>query len=235
MKNARIVSLIGIWFAASAAALAKLEFEQTSLFVTPEKGAQTVSGDFKLTNTGDTPVNILEIITSCGCTTATLSRKRYEPKESGAITAIFTIGKREGRQSKAVVVRTDEAAANEYLLKFETEIEPMVSVEPRAVFWKHDDPTKTKPIAIAYASAGQVKLVGAEAASGAFQVEIAASTDLSGSKVFVTPESTTKSVQGRLVLQFEAASGGKIERFVMLRVLPDTKVADAYRAPASPP
>lgn len=44
-----------------------------------------VSHDFGFTNTGDQPLLIKNVITSCGCTSAEWSKKAYQPGEKGSI------------------------------------------------------------------------------------------------------------------------------------------------------
>lgn len=210
----------------SVSLMAKLKLEQATLFVAPQDGSPSVKGDFKFTNAGDRPIEILKTTPACGCTTAILSKSVYAPGESGVITAVFTIGGRVGRQTKTVLVRTDENEANEYLLTLETKIAQELSIEPSVVFWRHDDTARTRSIAIKYMTRGGMKLVGASEPSGFFQIAIQASSDASGSTVALTPGSTEKGVQRLLLLQFETKSGRRIERGVVLRVLPDPRSAD---------
>ncbi|MFN0199909.1 MAG: DUF1573 domain-containing protein [Bacteroidia bacterium] len=45
--------------------------------------------EFKITNTGDAPLEIKKVSASCECLMATLSSSTIKPGESGVITAIF--------------------------------------------------------------------------------------------------------------------------------------------------
>jgi len=72
----------------------------------PEEKELTVNFAFK--NTGKQPVTITKINSSCGCTTAELPKKTYQPGEGGALTAKFTFGGRRGAQAKSIAVTTDD-------------------------------------------------------------------------------------------------------------------------------
>ena len=60
--------------------------------------------EFSFANVGEQTVNILEVKSSCDCTTIDLPKKAYG---RGLITAIFTIGDRVGSQLKRITLRTD--------------------------------------------------------------------------------------------------------------------------------
>jgi Protein of unknown function (DUF1573) len=65
-----------------------------------------VTATYRFTNTGRQRVKIESVDTSCGCTTAALSKTDYSPGESGEITATFKFEGRTGRQEKAIMVAT---------------------------------------------------------------------------------------------------------------------------------
>lgn len=49
-----------------------------------------VSCTFTITNTGEEPLSIFAVVSSCGCTGATWPHEAIEPGESGEISASFT-------------------------------------------------------------------------------------------------------------------------------------------------
>lgn len=48
-----------------------------------------ISHDFQFMNTGDKPLLIKNVITSCGCTSAEWSKEAYQPGEKGSIRLIY--------------------------------------------------------------------------------------------------------------------------------------------------
>ena len=61
---------------------AELKFEQRVIEDTITPGAKSYPFEFSFTNEGDTAMEISEIKTTCGCTTAKLEKMTYAPGES---------------------------------------------------------------------------------------------------------------------------------------------------------
>jgi hypothetical protein len=78
---------------------------------------------YKFTNTGSTPIKIQSVLTSCGCTTAALSKTDYAPGESGEIAANFVFGGHTGRQTKSIMVSTSAAPGQPTVLKLHVYIQ----------------------------------------------------------------------------------------------------------------
>lgn len=93
------------------------------------------TGTFPFTNTGDKPVKIMEVNSSCGCTTALPSKRVFEPGESGEISATFTYGEREGKQVKSIRVETDDEKEARSFLTLEVNIPAVMEMSPSVVMW----------------------------------------------------------------------------------------------------
>jgi hypothetical protein len=124
-------------------AQAGLNFEATSLDVKPDPGAAQLIVKFPFKNTGDKKVTLFGTETECGCTTATLDKKEYEPGESGNITAIFTVGERVGPQVKQIRVRASDQT-EPHVLTFKTTIAQFARVQPQFVYWANGEPATPK-------------------------------------------------------------------------------------------
>src|SRR5437870_5813393 len=61
-----------------AAAHAGLQWEKKELEFRADASAGEVKAEFNFTNTGDGPVTIESVQSSCGCTTAVLDKKTYQ-------------------------------------------------------------------------------------------------------------------------------------------------------------
>ncbi|MDP4222639.1 MAG: DUF1573 domain-containing protein [Bacteroidota bacterium] len=70
-----------------------------------EAGRQTY--DFSVTNTGDQPLVIQNIVASCGCTTPDWTKNPIPPKGTGKITAIYDPANRPGPFNKTLSVYTN--------------------------------------------------------------------------------------------------------------------------------
>lgn len=67
-----------------------------------------VKHDFRITNTGKSPLVIHKIKTSCGCTTSKPEKERLEPGESTYIKAIFNTYNKKGAQAKEIYLITND-------------------------------------------------------------------------------------------------------------------------------
>ena len=61
---------------------------------------KNVEVHFAFKNTGQTPVTIKDLHTSCGCTTAKLDKKSYAPGESGEVVATYSFRGQTGAHMK---------------------------------------------------------------------------------------------------------------------------------------
>src|SRR3954468_5493775 len=73
---------------------------------TPDK--PSVEARFAFKNTGATPVTITSLKTTCGCTTARLDKRTYQPGEQGEIVAVYKFPFQKGALRKLVLVTTDD-------------------------------------------------------------------------------------------------------------------------------
>ena len=87
----------------------KLKFASTSHnFGKVAEEVGSVSCEFTFTNTGDTPILIQDIRTSCGCTTPTYTKEPVLPGKKGTIKVTYSTTQRVGSFDKKVTVFTNE-------------------------------------------------------------------------------------------------------------------------------
>ncbi len=161
----RFFALLLAGLAAPAIALAaSLDWESNSQQFETDFGDETVEASYAFTNIGESTVTIIETSASCGCTVPSLSKKIYEPGESGELNAIFTIGARQGNQHKLITVVTEDAqgAQDTYELKLEVNIPVPVSFKPRVRFWKLNAEATTQDIEVSFHEKYPMALSGLE-------------------------------------------------------------------------
>ena len=111
-------------------------------------------------NTGKTPVTIRKVKTSCGCTSAKLTKETYAPGEQGEVLVKFMFGDRKGPQRKIITVTTDDKPEPTELNIVVWIHEPL-ALAPALVFWKTGEANVAKSVQLT-AEAGtkvQVKKV----------------------------------------------------------------------------
>jgi len=99
-------------------------------------GDQEVITAFNFKNTGNTPVTIRDIQTSCSCTVAELVQRTYAPGEGGSIKTTFTVGARSGRQEKQITVTTDDPYGPAFTLTLQIQIKELLAFSTRMLRWK---------------------------------------------------------------------------------------------------
>lgn len=101
-----------------------------------------VQHDFAFTYSGDTPIEIVGVPTSCACTSATVDRAMFNPGESGVLTVKFNPNlheEPEGRFFKTVAVMTDPPLSPEPEVKIWVEIDLDLGPEAFELQGDHDD------------------------------------------------------------------------------------------------
>lgn len=83
----------------------------------------TVTCEFKFTNTGDKPLLVLDIRTSCGCTTPSYTKEPVLPGKQGTIKVSYSTTGRVGSFDKKITVFTNEPD-NVYTLTIKGEVLP---------------------------------------------------------------------------------------------------------------
>jgi Protein of unknown function (DUF1573) len=103
-----LASVLGISCLASPAfAAGHLRWECQNIEVTAEPGQKVVHVDFPFRNSGDRPVTIISVETSCRCTSADTAKKVYGPGEKDAVGVDFAVGAQTGTVVQSVTVSTD--------------------------------------------------------------------------------------------------------------------------------
>lgn len=112
------------FYIAGAQESAKIVFADTvhhfGIF-SEDAGAQTY--DFAFKNTGNIPLFIHEVRSSCGCTTPAYSREPVLPGKPGKITVVFHPEGRPGKFDKSIWVKSN-ASLSDLVLKIDGEVAP---------------------------------------------------------------------------------------------------------------
>lgn len=114
---------------------AQLAVEGGSIEIHPRPEDDKAAAVFHFRNSGDRPVKILKVETSCSCLSAVLDKEVYEPGESGQGTAEFKVASFVGRQEKGVKVTTDHPDQSVWEIPFVLIVPVVIEIEPRTLQW----------------------------------------------------------------------------------------------------
>lgn len=109
MKKTGLILLFSVLiYSVAFAAKPTMEFTKTEHnFGTIKEEIGSVATQFEFTNNGDSPLNILRVSASCGCTTPTYSKEPILPGKKGMITAEYSTVRRPGTFNKTIRVYTN--------------------------------------------------------------------------------------------------------------------------------
>ena len=105
--------------------------ESTYTFPTVIEG-ESVPHDFVIQNRGNAVLNILDVKTSCGCTTASVPGP-IVPGSEGTISINFNSEGRVGDIHKTIVLKTDDPQSMEITLSLEGKVDRIYTMEPTMV------------------------------------------------------------------------------------------------------
>jgi hypothetical protein len=128
---------------------ATLQWDALAYNLQAKAGDTKTVATYTFKNTGKNPVDIARVESSCGCTTAELTKRHYNPGEGGTIKVVFTYGDRKGDQHKTVIVsEEDNGARNVYPLELFVKIPESVVVEPRVVYWDINEAATSRTVRV---------------------------------------------------------------------------------------
>ena len=108
--------------------------------------ATDVHAAYAFTNASDHAITISEIKTSCGCATAELEKRTYQPGEAGTIHVVFDIGSRTGEQQKSIAVISSTGEQTVLVLK--VHLPPGPSFSSTIASWRQGTPPDPRVIFI---------------------------------------------------------------------------------------
>lgn len=123
-----------------------LLFDHPIQEISPGPEVTFVKADFTFANTSDRRVVVSSIKSSCGCTTAELEKREYQPGEAGVIPVVFTIGSRSGDQDKTISIKDD--TGNEMVLRLKVHLPPGPMFSSTFVSWRQNGKPDTRTVTL---------------------------------------------------------------------------------------
>ena len=136
----------------------KIVFEEKEHDFGKLMGVDKVDHVFKFRNEGKGELKIDKVNTSCGCTAALLSANVVPPGGNGEIKTTFTVGGRQGQQTKQIYVVSNDPNEPRATLIIKGLIIPPVSVEPSSVSLQLKDTPSVSTVKISQTMEEELKL-----------------------------------------------------------------------------
>lgn len=203
---------------AQIAVAGALQWEKTAIPISCSLDQTEAIAYFPFKNTGHSNITINDMQTSCGCTIPSLEKRDYGPGEAGTIKVVFKFGDYLGLQEKTVRVFSSESPNLPTTLSLSVTIPKTFTVEPRALFWKLNDPAGASPKEVSVASIVDrpIEITSVEVGNPNFVVTTISSKPAEKFTLSVTPLALTKPVRSFLRIKFQSPPNVVRERMVLL-------------------
>lgn len=91
---------------------------------------EKVSHSFTFTNVGSETLTISDVRSTCGCTVPELSKKVYQPGETGEVVVIFNPANRSNKQHKVITVTTDSRTTPTVRMTISANVNKVLDIKP---------------------------------------------------------------------------------------------------------
>ncbi|MCM2264727.1 MAG: DUF1573 domain-containing protein [Desulfuromonadales bacterium] len=160
---------------------------------------ENVRHAFSFSNSGNAPLTIEKVSSSCGCTAALASAKTLAPGESGEIQTSFDSTRFRGAISKTVYLYTNDPAQPMVQLHLNGNVQEEVSLDPQLVNFGVVAPKRTVKSTVSLINRGkrEVRLEGLETTTPELVARLSAAIVPPGGKVSIELTLTPKPGQPR--------------------------------------
>ncbi|MFO0905127.1 MAG: DUF1573 domain-containing protein [Pirellulales bacterium] len=189
---------------------------------------------FEFENSWEETVHVASVRTSCGCTSASITKDTLKTWEKGGILATFNTASFTGQRSATITVTFDKPFFAEVQLNVQGNIRTDVVFTPGSVDFGVVDAgqSASKKVAITYAGRSDWQISDVRSANSNFEVELQ-ETQRSGGRVayemsvFMKPDMPEGFFQEQLILVTSDARTSGVPLVVEGRVVPGLTVSPA--------
>jgi hypothetical protein len=193
---------------AAPCAEAELTWVKKTVEVSGDARLPVLEAHFHFTNTGTNPVEIRNVESSCGCTTAALDKRVYKPAETGEIVAKYTVGTHVGTQEKTLLVLTNDGRPPT-TLTLVAHIPEILRINPPMVTWMHDEAPDAKQISLELMQDAPFDDISVESSSPRATAKLVPVTKGRTYELVVVPESTDRFLYAKLTIHCRFGSENK--------------------------
>jgi uncharacterized protein DUF1573 len=199
----RMLLLTGVW-AVAAALQAGLTLDQNPLQLFPKPEDEEIESAFTFTNTGDKPLRVTGLESSCSCLEASLDKAVYQPGEKGTGKAKFKVSSFTGKNEKVLHIYTDDPGAKDVVLTAVIDVPVVVQVEPRLVEWVIGDKPEPKQFTVKMIGPDEIHIRQVSSTREVVKAEFAEIKPGREYQITVTPTATTDIIVGAVRIETDS-------------------------------
>ena len=189
--------LVAVGWLMPSGACANLTWASRTAEVTGDASKPVLEAHFAFTNTGQDTVEVRQVQSDCGCTTAALEKWKYAPGEKGEIIAKYTVGTHVGLQKKSILVITNDGTGP-VTLTLLARIPEILRIVPTNANWMHAEPAQPKKIGLELLQSSPLDEIHVESTNPQVSVEVATLVKGRRYELLVTPASTAHYLYAKL-------------------------------------
>lgn len=200
-----VLGALAFAWAGVLTARAEIVWKHTVVELPAPVDGSRVTARFPFEIKGDRPIRILSAVPSCGCLKISFHQDLWKPGEKGEIEVLFDAQGLVGLQEKNVVLLTDDAPARPHTLGIVMDIPEPVSIRPRLLAWKRNEPPVEQAVSVTVASNASFELAEVRSLSPRFEARLEKGEGRDY-RVVIRPKDTAVAASGTVELR------GKIGR-----------------------
>jgi len=178
----------------------QLVWERTVVDNNAEMGEREISAVFPFENKGKHTIQVLQVITSCGCLQAKMSARTIKPGEKGKLEMVFRVEDRLGLQVNTVELRTDPPLPSRQLLTMRTNVRSDVYFDRRMLFWSPERPPTTIPVRVKILAKEPMEITRVESSDPRLRVALYEVRPGNEYRIDVTPVRTNEIFEAELLV-----------------------------------
>lgn len=193
-----------VYLAVLNCAHADLRWDSKAITLKAKPGQASATVEFICHNTGEAQVEIDKVKTSCGCTSATISKKTIAPDEQGIIKGKFIFGSREGHQRKRFeVIATD---GKRHILYLNVDIPKTYQLSAKRLSWN----SAAQPVQscqLLNESSTPIKIASVKSSSPFFDTKLKEVREGFEYQVLISPTGKAESARAIISILAESIDG----------------------------
>lgn len=201
------------WFVLSVAAATvvsaalPVSWEASKVDALLDSSAPVLESQFRFRVSGTDPVTFTSIATSCGCVSASPSRKSYQPGDTGVVFVVFNSDQHEGRHTIFITLGTATASQEiSTTLCLDVTVFRIGGVAPRLLEWPVGGDLTEKHTTVAVADGGDMSVTLLPYDETAVRAALHPTEQPGRYILSVTPRTTDRPGNARIRLQCARAS-----------------------------
>lgn len=183
---------------------AGLVFDHDPLEINPKPEDEEVESTFTFKNTGDKPIRVTGLESSCSCLEASLDKAVYEPGEKGTGKAKFKISSFVGRHEKFLHIYTDDPKDNDIVMRAVIDVPALIEIEPKLLQWTQGENAQTKEYTVKIFGSDPMKITGVSSTRESFGAEVKVVKPGREYRLVVKPTTTENIVVGALKIETDS-------------------------------